>query len=248
MKTLLTFVLVFSAASCFSQSSDNISAKPSMKFTLGGGFSLANSFKRGNADEFYSRISPDPSYKLDDGASGFKYLSMGFQGANEGKALIGMELQLVLTHASRAIWGQDTDLGYATEVYFSAKFVNLAIKLGMPIGSGYFIIEPGLDMGLMNGKIGMYNSAASWTIETHEKGALGVGGHAAMGLDIPLGKSLSLTMRAGYRALKVEETHEDDSSSTGFSSYYVNGVDGETVKVDWSGMYANVGILLLIGK
>ena len=65
---------------------------------------------------------------------------------------------------------------------------------------------------------------------------------------MPLGNVFVIALRAGYRFVKIDESHADASSDTGYSTFYVNGVDGETLKVDWSGMYMTAGIILLLGK
>jgi hypothetical protein len=48
--------------------------------------------------------------------------------------------------------------------------------------------------------------------------------------------------------MTIDETHQDDNSDTGFSSFYVNGSSGETVKVDWSGLYMTLGASISINK
>lgn len=248
--SLFIFVMLLSLIATAQEDSKTVGSQlPKTKITVGAGISLASSYKRGNADQFYKYLSGNPALELDDGASGFKFLSLGFQSAVEGKTMLGLEFQYVLTHPTRAIWGEDTDYGFATRMYFSAKFLNIALKLGAPIGkTSYFVFEPGMDLGFMNGKTGVYNSLANYTQEWLESGAVGIGGHFAAGLDLSLGKSFIITTRAGYRYIKIDESHKDKSSSTGYSSFYANGKNGDIVKVDWSGFYANAGILLVLGK
>jgi len=213
------------------------------KFLIGGSFSLLNSYKMGNLEEFWQYITRNPSIAAPLAATGILAVNMGSMSSldSAGKNWMGVEGQFVSTSSSHTIWGTNLFYGGKDEVYFNAKFINIVLSYGRILDTKnnlLLIIEPGLDIGLMGGKI-IVNS------KIYEQSfAVGVGGHMAVGINYMFSKHIGATARLGYRFIKIDETHQDTSSTTGYSSFYANGKDGETVKVDWSGMYFTVGLVL----
>ena len=159
-----------------------------------------------------------------------------------GKSWLGANLQIVKT-APHAIWGSCVFYGGGMDIHFDGYFMNVTLDYlrGLDKKNKIFMaIEAGLDIGLISNNVTigstMYPEAMSG----------GVGFHLAGGMDVELAKFLGMNARLGYRHLKTSDAHKDASSTTGYKSFYVNGTDGETVKVDWSGVYFTVGLYLII--
>ena len=214
------------------------------RFYLGAGTSLYNTYKRGNLDEFWQMLNNDPSELVDNGSSGFFVFKIGLLLNPEtlAKNWLGAEVQLLMTN-SHAIWGTNLFYGGRNEVYYSLTSFNIVMPYKRALdekSNVLLVIEPGFDMGFMNGKIstttGVYDQAFT----------VGPGGHIATGMDLIIARSINVWGRVGYRILKVNEMHANPSSTTGYSSFYVNGLDGETVKVDWSGLFLSIGLDIMI--
>ena len=75
-----------------------------------------------------------------------------------------------------------------------------------------------------------------------------MGGHLATGINLMFSDNFGITSRLGYRLIKMDETHIDPLSSTGYSSFYVDLQNGQTVKVDWSGTYLTIGLIISFKK
>ncbi|MFC2111211.1 hypothetical protein ACFLQ5_02030 [Bacteroidota bacterium] len=215
------------------------------KFYFGGGYSLMNRYKIGNALEFWQRVNGDNSEVIDQ-ASGFFILKLGYlDNIDKNKThWLGMDGQIVIT-PSHALWGTTLGFGFRNEIHFKAMFMNIALQYGYAMDknkNALFIIEPGLDLGTMTGTISINNTYYE------QSSAFGVGGHFAIGVDYFINKNFTANFRLGYRGVSINETHRDENSETGYSSFYVNGKNGENVKVNWSGIYSTMGVCLSLNK
>ena len=209
------------------------------KLFIGGGFSLLNRYKIGNALDFWQNITGDPSREIAQ-STGFFIFRVGYldQLTKNKKHWIGLNVQAVLT-PSHAIWGTQIFFGGKNEIYFKAFFANLALTYAIavdPKKNALIIIEPGLDIGYMKGMITINNKSYEQTR------TFGVGWHGATGVDYLIGKNLMANFRVGYRSISIKETHEHADSETGYQTFFVDGNDGETVKVDWSGLFVTIGV------
>lgn len=211
------------------------------KFYIGGGFSLVNSYNRGNLDQYWQYLNSDPAIVPGE-ATGYFQFNIGSISSIDlkQKNWLGFEVQLVKT-ASHAIWGTNTFYGGRNEVYYQALFLNVVFIYGYgldPQNKLLLVIEPGLDLGYMSGRI-------SATTNVYDQGfTVGLGGHIAGGINIMVSPKFGVTARFGHRMIKIDEMHKDASSETGYSSFYANGVDGETVKVDWGGSFLTLGLMV----
>ncbi|MBI4543808.1 MAG: hypothetical protein HY703_01270, partial [Gemmatimonadetes bacterium] len=156
-----------------------------------------------------------------------------------GGAELGVGMQVART-VPRAIWGTEVSEFGRTEVFFDATFLNFVLAYRQALGPRVLLtLEPGLDIVLMNGRY-----AAFGNVNVIEYSAGGVGGHGALGLTFMLGSDVGIMARGGYRYVRAPATFKDEDSSTGFSQTLCCGDDGDDpLEVDWSGPYANFGIV-----
>jgi hypothetical protein len=225
--------------------SNQNSHSASSKIVLGTGRSFVNSYNVGNLNDFYQNLSGDPTEKCDAGAPVLMTFHFGFRNCIDTsmKNWFGVDMQFVKT-APHAIWGSTVYYGGGIDLHFDGFFMNIPLTYMHAIDSKKHIFlaaEPALDMGLIDG--GVYIGDTTYT----EAMSFGAGFHIAAGIDY-MGKWFGANARLGYRHLKTPEVHYNDKSTTGYSSFYVNGASGETVKVDWSGVYFNIGIYLAIDR
>ena len=220
---------------------------------IGAGLSIANGsfndYKVGNANQFYQYLTGDPTLKLDDGAIGFKYVSFGvISPMGKSKSFVfGAEFALILSHASRAISGTNHGLtSTGANMNFGMKMIDVSLRAGVKLdGKGSNIsLEAGGGMAFMSGKIAVYGSGGN---EWEQKGAYGNPIRGGLSLDFVVGKKLIINARMGYRILLIDEVHKDPTTGKKVS-FYVNGTDGDIVKVDWSGKYASVGLGIVINS
>jgi len=259
MKTL-SYVFVFLATtSCLAQfgkkmnnaASDStkrkISSNPSVGY-VGFGLSVANgsfnNYKVGNANQFYQFLLQDPTLKLDDGAIGFKYFTFGALSLRE-KTVFGFEFNYVAFHPSHAIAGQNLSLtsGLGGSMHFGGRSLEITCRFGPKLNKNgaNISLEIATLYGFMSGSISD-DSGNTWT----EKGAYDSGLRGGLAIDFPVGKNLILFSRIGYRNLIIEEKHIDSTTGKSGYSFYANGNNGETVKVNWSGKYASLGMGVVI--
>lgn len=224
------------------------------KIIVGTGFSLMNKYKVGNVNEFLQYVEDYNGYEsrpADDGAPGIMTFDIGFRTAMDtaGKNWLGAGMQFVKT-AQHAIWGSMVAYGGGFDVHWDGFFMNVPISFFHAVDSKnhFFVaVEPALDMGLISGNIcipSFYNG-----VDTNytEPMSFGAGFHIAGGVDY-VGKFFGVNTRLGYRYLKTPEVHYNDKSDTGYSAFYANGKNGETVKVDWSGLFFDIGIYLALDR
>lgn len=217
------------------------------KFILGTGRSFINSYNVGNLNNFLQRMAKDPTITANAGSPALMMFNFGLRSCMDtiGKTWFGVDLQLVKT-APHAIWGSCVYYGSGSvEMHFDGFFMNIPITYlrGVDQKNNLLLaIEPALDMALIGGDVYVNNYTYTEAL------SFGAGFHLAVGFDYSLGKYLGINARVGYRYLKTPEMHTNDQSNTGYSSFYVNGVDGETVKVDWSGTFLTVSAYLAFDR
>lgn len=239
MKSIQILILIlFVGINVFSQNQEEDIVLT--KYYIGASYSLMNSYNIGNLLDFWQNINNDPNEEIGQ-ATGFFNFRLGLQSSSsKQKHWIGSELQIIIT-PSHALWGTNLFYGGKNEVYYKAFFSNICLYFGFavdPKSKMVLIIEPGLDIGTMTG-------AFSTTTSYYKQGlTVGLGGHGALGIDYHFLENLSANFRIGYRYIKINEMHEDKNSDTGYSTFYVEGSSGETVKVDWSGTYMTIGFTL----
>ena len=164
-------------------------------------------------------------------------LRMGMLLGNTGRNRLGDELQLIITPQD-AIYANDKN--GLNEIKLRNFYYNITLFYGHNIDHNrklYAILEPGFDIGFMSGYIKLNN------IKYDIKGNFGAGFHTAIGADWLISRRLMASGRAGYRAMKIKESHESSASSTGYSSFYVKpGISEDLLKVKWNGIYYSFGI------
>ena len=122
------------------------------------------------------------------------------------------------------------------------KFFNFSIIMFYGHSINYkknliAIFEPGIESGSMSGNIKLSD------IDYKETAMTNISLHLAVGLDWQISKHLNANLRLGRRFLKAQEIHKSSTSSTGFSSFYVDkSKNDDLVEVDWSGNYISLGL------
>jgi len=204
----------------------------------------------GASGDFFKR---DPSddllifwrHKLNDQSAGISSnpvsipvnLKAAFTIGKSARNILGDELQLIFTPAD-AIHASAYNGSY--EIKLKSFYYNIILFYGHTLNHKQNIvgiIEPGLDMSFMSGYLKLNNT------EYILKSNLGTGFHAALGIDWMITRRLLASARAGYRTMRVKESHEDSNSSTGYSYFYViPGVNQDQLSVKWNGPFATFGL------
>jgi len=237
MRSLKIFIVLFFLG-CYVYAQETNKNEIISQYYIGAGYSFVNSYAIGNLLDFWqNRPNNDPNEEIEQ-ATGIFSFRMGMQNCISQKHWVGTELQIVIT-PTHALWGTNLFYGGRNEIYYRAYFANICLTYGYAIDRNskmLIVFEPGLDIGTMTGTI-------STTTDYYEQAfSVGLGGHGALGLDCRCTNNMSANIRIGYRFIKLDEMHKDESSSTGYSTFYVEGTSGETVEVDWSGSYMTIGI------
>lgn len=73
-------------------------------------------------------------------------------------------------------------------------------------------------------------------------GNLGTGFHIATGLDWVISKRFMASARVGQRFMTIKESHASSSSTTDYSTFYVNPPNKDLLSVKWNGTYASLGL------
>src|SRR5688572_9708202 len=127
-------ILIIICSSLHAQESEPANGNQKLAY-LSFGLSVTNgsfnSYKVGNANQFYQFLLQDNSLELDDGALGFK--QFGFGALNfKSKTVFGVELNLQLFHSSHAIAGQNMSLnsGLNASMHFGLRAIDMAVRFG----------------------------------------------------------------------------------------------------------------------
>ncbi|HRR93151.1 MAG TPA: hypothetical protein P5348_04120 [Bacteroidales bacterium] len=150
---------------------------------------------------------------------------------------LGDELQLILTPADAIFASANNGIN---EIKLKSFYYNIILFYGHTINDKKTvsaIIEPGVDLASMSGYIKLND------IKYDINANFGAGFHLAAGIDVMVTKRLLASARAGYRTLRIKESHKDESSSTGYSYFYViPGVNQDQLSVKWNGPFATFGL------
>lgn len=150
----------------------------------------------------------------------------------------GNEVQLILTPAD-AIYASANN--GVNEIKLRSFYVNNIVIYGHTLNEKKnltAIIEPGVDFAFMSGYIKLND--IKYDISSF---SFGVGFHMAAGIDLMVTKRLLASARAGYRTMRIKEVHDDETSSTGQSYFYViPGVNQDQLSVKWKGPFATIGL------
>jgi hypothetical protein len=153
------------------------------------------------------------------------FLKMNMIVGRSGRNRLGDELQLMITPVD-AIYA--TDDNGLNEIKLRNFYYNITLYYGYN--------RTGLDLAFMSGYIKLNNTKYDIS------GNLGAGFHAAAGFDWIMSKRLMASGRAGYRMMKVKESHESSSSSTGYATFYVDPPAEDLLTVKWNGPYFSFGL------
>ncbi len=165
------------------------------------------------------------------------FIKANFTLGTTGRNWAGDEVQLNIlpndaVHASN---GSGT-----RKLQLSASYLSIILYYGHTINHKKniaAILEPGLDLSMMHGFFKF--DSTKYVIS----GNFGSGFHIATGIDWVIVKRLTADFRIGYRFMKVKEMHKDETSSTGYSTFYVPPVaNKEELKVKWNGAYIKLGL------
>jgi len=216
---------------------------PFRRFYIGGAASLLNVYQRGNVDEFWQNTLSDPNAVPNDGSTAFFDLQAGFVTTpNEGKDWFGPELRMMVP-VEYAIQGRDLYYGGRNDLYFSGMIFGAMLTYQHALDQNrtvLLVLEPGFDFMTMSGQLSTQYQNLNF------QNGYGYGGHFAAGANIIVGSIFGLTFRGGYRFMQVDARYADESSDTGYSQPHVAGEGSALLTVDWSGPYAQFGLIILL--
>jgi hypothetical protein len=216
-----------------------------MRFSFGFG---VESFKRNTDDNlqlFWQNINGATGAPITGNPVSFPInLKMNSAIGRSGRNWIGAELQLIFTPED-AIYSINSS--GSNELMLKNFYYNIIAIYGHTLNhkkTAVLMLEPGLDLGFMSGFIKINNNTYDIT------GNLGVGFHIATGFDYLISRRLLLSARIGQRFMEIEESHESSTSSTGYSSFYVDPPSNmDLLSVKWNGTYVSLGLsFCLYGK
>ena len=128
--------------------------------------------------------------------------------------------------------------GGASEIKLGNNIASIILFYGHTLNhkrSLAAILEPGLDLGFSDGFIKLSNK--TYDLSNN----FGMGFHIALGADWVISRRFTADFRLGYRTMKIKEMHKDNTSTTGYSTFYVPGTT-EDLKISWNGPYATLGL------
>jgi len=164
-------------------------------------------------------------------------LKMSFVLGRSGRNLIGDELQLIITPKD-AIYATNSD--HSNEILLHSFYYNIIMFYGHSLNHKknlFFIFEPGLNLSFMSGYIKLNNTKYDIS------GNNGAGMHLALGVDWAVTRRLLASFRAGQRFMTIKESHKSTTSSTSYSTFYVNkNVNDDLLSVKWGGPFVSAGL------
>ena len=220
-----------------------MTAKPKTKSFLYAGVG-ASTYQRGNLDLYWQTINADPSLKAKGEGNPFVW-NAGFQvlfsAKKESKGSAGVGVEYFAT-AKNAIGATNIYEDVSNEIKINLKEILMTFPIAYQLNNKMSVnLEPSLIyMGFVRGSITAYGQTYT------EKNLFDLGWNVTSGINYSFTKHIGAFARAGYRHLVVQEVHKDSRGSISnyeYSySFFVNGTDGETTKIKWSGFYFNTGI------
>lgn len=197
-------------------------------------------FSRNTKDDLLAfwRYYADPAGTIGSNPASFPVnLKMTFTLGKSGRNWIGDELQLIFTppdainaSAGGGIHGINLKSFYYNLIVFYGRTLNHRKTIAA-------IIETGLDIVSMSGYLKLNDKKY-----INNNLSLGTGFHIAMGADWMISKRLMATARAGYRTVRLQESHKDENSPTGYSAFLVPGTTDEKLFVKWNGPFVTIGL------
>ena len=214
-------------------------------FKIGVNYSVFNQYKKGNLNEFWNYVSKGSNTPITT-KSGIISFNLGTMGAIDSchKNYLGADLQLEKT-ISGALSGFSDYNATKKEFNLSAYFIDVSVYYQKVLNKQktlFVNVEPGINLGLMNGSIYVLNAKYLESINS------GIGWHISTGINYKPFQNVGFKTYFGYRKIKIHESHADPSSPTGYSSFGINGSTPPYILVDWSGFYCFVGCFYSFGK
>ncbi len=217
----------------------------SMRFTFGISGNYGNRNEADNLRLFWRFWNNDNS--LDMKGNNLSYaFNLGFGTALDGnkRNWFGGAAQLLFT-PSDAIHVTNYYHG-SNEIKLKMFYMNIMFFYGHTLNykkNLLLMFDPGIEMGNMGGFIKIYDT--SYKVSGTSK----ISAHLATGLDWIISKRIIASLRVGQRFMNVKEFHKSTMSKTGYSSFYVNPIaNNNTVIVNWSGTYINLGLSFALYK
>ena len=210
-----------------------------------------SSYARGTLDNFWQTINNDPSMKAKGKGNPFIWSAeLNFEGVDKKeKNFWGFGIQLIKT-SNNAIAASNEYSGVTNAVSLNLMLINWSFIYCHAVGKKIILVfEPSvIYVNSMKGSITAYGS----TYKEKESGGIGFGGgwQLSAGANYMLTKSFGISFRGGYRFVTLQEQHDESRDGTGITltnSFFVNGTDGNTTMVKWSGAYCTAGIILTGG-
>lgn len=198
-------------------------------------------FNRNTSDELTKFWQVNPLLKnTSDVNSNPRYYPLEFRmNMVMGRAMrnwIGTGLQLIIT-PDDAITAKSTD--GKDEINLHGFYYNIPLYYGHTINHKKNLIaifEPALNLAFYSGNI-MVNGV-DYKIASN----LGSGMNLGFGVDWLFSKRFHASFRAGQRYLKIKESHVNEKSSTGYSSFYTNPPEEDLLTIKVNGPYVSVGL------
>lgn len=207
-----------------------------MKVGFGGGIDYFNRNESDALLRFWRDKVVDPGATIEDNPLSWPVL-LKF-GAQFNRVAFGTDLQLRLTPKD-AIYASEFNGAY--ELMLRNFYYNITVYFGRTINHNRTLLlvgEAGVDLTTMSGNIRLNNTDYELSFCT------GKGYHIAAGLDWHVSKRFTAIMRGGYRSSKAEESHKNEFSTTGWSTFYVDhDVSDELLTVSWKGPYLSAGLV-----
>lgn len=209
-----------------------------IRISVGTAFTSFNRDKVDNLQEFWknrtgtTEMSENPvCFPVD--------IKMTFIMGNSGRNWVGDEVQLIST-PKNSIYASK----FNNEIELNPFIFNIVLYYGHTINHKKTIaaiLEPGADFAFMSGHIKLNNGGVVTNYLVSQN--FGVGPHVALGLDWVIAKRLLASARIGQRFMTIKESHKNEGSSTGYSTFYIHpGLNQDLLSVKWSGTYASVGL------
>ncbi|HLP73769.1 MAG TPA: hypothetical protein VK155_12760 [Bacteroidales bacterium] len=201
----------------------------------------ANRFSRSTSDELTKFWQVNPFLKNTTPVSsnpGYYALELRMNMVM-GRSLrnwIGTGLELIFT-PDDAIYANSTD--GRDEINLHGFYYNIPLYYGHTINHKKNLIaifEPALNLAFFSGNIKVDGDDGKISSN------LGTGMNLAFGVDWLFSKRFHVSLRAGQRFLKIKESHKDETSSSGYSSYYTNPPDKDFLTIKVNGPYVSAGL------
>lgn len=173
-------------------------------------------------------------------------LSMNMPLGGNRRNWLGAGLQLIGTPKD-AISASNIYNSKLNEIKLRCFYYNIELIYGRALDFKkklIFVFEPSIDLGMMSGNIKLQD------IDYKISSISGMGSHFAIGLDYFISKRFTANVRIGQKYMKVKESHESSTSSSGYANFYANpSINDDLLFISWKGPYIGLGLAFnLYGK